>query len=982
MASALGDSRSGSPTSGLGYPKRRGPRGLDDKTLAQRGFIRLVNPRTGKTEMFKCICCSDSVSSDQDCYIPLKNISHHQKTKKHINNHEIWHRNQSQREREQLAYDTAYPHETDAEDDDFPMDFDDPILPHIPDEDTFNSQLLENNTFEDEIFSLPDETGLEKLLFSVLESEGSEEMRQFAEDIRRLQLAKEETPNGFDGDVDGDEGDGEEFDDSIAPENTPLEPDIDNSWSPWPNKIYCLLDVMDSLGRMRFSTRQIRLILWLLRKLNVPNVPSYYSFRKIQSMVRDTVNHFPTKNLVSQLGNHFTVTDPRNAIALQVAHPITSEFITRYPAWQPEEVSEVWHARRWYEFGFEMLNPLWISPETGKQFFVREVTRMKNGELVYPLVWVTLPHGSVGAFSSRVVGQDNDLVIAQEDVITDPIPAKELLAVVSPDERQTIRYENGDVYSLNPLRSTVGINDDFLVVFVSLWADDVSGNRSKQYNKHVNIYMQNTNLPAKLLNQDHFINFISTSQHASWAEQMAEILKIIQGTETMPIQTFNASNKRKCKVVLRVSSLPCDNPQASEEASHIVRGNFLCRTCTVGGSQAEKKTLRVFRALHRDDNPPRNAQSIKASLEQQLDLAMQGGSLDRVKKLQSQTGTKDFFTNDWISKIIPQTRILRAQKKTKDEIYRIMRDWFDQQPGLKRNPLLDVAGLDPAHDTPFELLHTYSLGIMKYGWRHVVSRMPKDRVDILVAKLDSAAKDCLDTDKGDALYIWRYSHSLNGRHYRFLSQSLPLQLFGILTEDEDKATCQLMLSIASLGAHLWFPVIKNLDKYINDLEILVPNVQDLLDEINPDFITKKPKVHYLCHVIRDVLRYGPVIHQATERHERFNSVVRGCTIRGNGHANSHDVAAWFAHAGICAHLVTGGLFVTETGIWGAGHKVLELRQDHGLCTHLGWSVPRKAKKGKVIRLAGQKDGKSYAVEAASGDHCKVGNWVVCRNGVS
>lgn len=28
-----------------------------------------------------------------------------------------------------------------------------------------------------------------------------------------------------------------EFDDSIAPENTPLEPDIDNSWSPWPNKI-------------------------------------------------------------------------------------------------------------------------------------------------------------------------------------------------------------------------------------------------------------------------------------------------------------------------------------------------------------------------------------------------------------------------------------------------------------------------------------------------------------------------------------------------------------------------------------------------------------------------------------------------------------------------------------------------------------------------------------------------------------------------
>nr|KIR49174.1 hypothetical protein I312_01327 [Cryptococcus bacillisporus CA1280] len=42
---------------------------------------------------------------------------------------------------------------------------------------------------------------------------------------------------------------------------------------------------------------------------------------------------------------------------------------------------------------------------------------------------------------------------------------------------------------------------------------------------------------------------------------------------------------------------------------------------------------------------------------------------------------------------------------------------------------------------------------------------------------------------------------LNRRHYRFLSECLPLQLFGILTKAEDKVTCQLMLAIAALGAH-------------------------------------------------------------------------------------------------------------------------------------------------------------------------------------
>lgn len=47
--------------------------------------------------------------------------------------------------------------------------------------------------------------------------------------------------------------------------------------------------------------------------------------------------------------------------------------------------------------------------------------------------------------------------------------------------------------------------------------------------------------------------------------------------------------------------------------------------------------------------PPRSVQTIKASLEQQLDLAMQGGTVDAVKKLQTQTGTKDFFY-EWLNK--------------------------------------------------------------------------------------------------------------------------------------------------------------------------------------------------------------------------------------------------------------------------------------------------------------------------------------------
>jgi hypothetical protein len=79
----------------------------------------------------------------------------------------------------------------------------------------------------------------------------------------------------------------------------------------------------------------------------------------------------------------------------------------------------------------------------------------------------------------------------------------------------------------HPMRK-IAQSDDVIVVFLPLWVDDVSGNRSKQYNKHINIYACNSNLPGKLLQQEFFVRFVSTSQHASSPEQLAAILDMIK----------------------------------------------------------------------------------------------------------------------------------------------------------------------------------------------------------------------------------------------------------------------------------------------------------------------------------------------------------------------------------------------------------------------------------------------------------------------
>lgn len=79
----------------------------------------------------------------------------------------------------------------------------------------------------------------------------------------------------------------------------------------------------------------------------------------------------------------------------------------------------------------------------------------------------------------------------------------------------------------NKLRAIAG-DEDLYVVMLPLWCDDVSGNKSKQYNKHINMYMANSNLPGRLLQQEYFVRFVSTSPHATSPEKFSALKEQIK----------------------------------------------------------------------------------------------------------------------------------------------------------------------------------------------------------------------------------------------------------------------------------------------------------------------------------------------------------------------------------------------------------------------------------------------------------------------
>lgn len=75
-----------------------------------------------------------------------------------------------------------------------------------------------------------------------------------------------------------------------------------------------LLDILDNLPRLRMSSNQFKMILWLLKEAGVPHVPSYASFRKMQAGLRDLCGSTPQPH-TSSLGNIFYVNDVRESVA-------------------------------------------------------------------------------------------------------------------------------------------------------------------------------------------------------------------------------------------------------------------------------------------------------------------------------------------------------------------------------------------------------------------------------------------------------------------------------------------------------------------------------------------------------------------------------------------------------------------------------------------------------------------------------------------
>ncbi|KAJ6607440.1 hypothetical protein B0H10DRAFT_2166796 [Mycena sp. CBHHK59/15] len=754
-----------------------------------------------------------------------------------------------------------------------------------------------------------------------------------------------------------------------------------SEWFPYPSKMMFLLDTLDNLPRLRISNSLMRVFLWVLKEAKCKDVPSFDKLHRIQKKIRSECG-IPTIPCISVQGNIFFMNDPKAIIAKDWANPTTRKLIHLYPE-IPEDgiIREIWHAQQWRKnMNLDILSPMYDAGAT--HYYVNEVSLLKTGNFVVPIRWV-LFRGRVYANAFSIIFNDENeatiiddktTLICVNDLVQNYFDLQQAGKV--PRWSATTIEAGQPARMPNPKR-LIAQGDPLYSSFVDYFGDDVSGNRTKSWNKHWNAYMTHRNLPRKLLQQEFHVHFISTSPNAGISEQFREFKASVEETHTEPVQVQDETGNTT-RFCIHVNAGPSDNPMQNEVSAHIGgKGNHFCRKCEVGGTQKEKATDEGYHALFeaRGAGLPRTKERILDELEKQVKLACSGVP-KHVKDLQTQTGIKDMYTQYWIDQLLlrfKEHKIMEPNRSDRDIQEELVQWTLDNRDKIY-SAFLTMKGFDPTKDTPVEILHTILLGIVKYIWHISHTAWTPEQKRTYYFRVQSTVTDGLSIHVIRANYIMQYAGSLIGCQFKTLAQTNVFHVYGLVTEHQFMA----WKATGELAALLWFPEIRNLAEYRQDLQVAVANVLDVFAMIDPSKIISKIKYHLLAHIDEDVVEFGPLIGVATEIFECFNAIFRFCSILSNHLAPS-----------CVRHFM-------------AAHPVLQRL--------LRWSESKPLKHG-VVKLVALKRGKTvranYKLKATSAaralnfgmyssestwekclhviseslDECFVGSWVFALSGI-
>ncbi|KAI0091387.1 hypothetical protein BDY19DRAFT_886012 [Irpex rosettiformis] len=355
-----------------------------------------------------------------------------------------------------------------------------------------------------------------------------------------------------------------------------------------------------------------------------------------------------------------------------------------------------------------------------------------------------------------------------------------------------------------------------LIIFM----DDVSGNISKQWNKHFVAYMSNGNLPREMIEKEFCVRFVTSSPHASPMELMQAIRDSISAAAESGVDAWDCMNDEEVLLLVYALFFTGDNPMQAELCSQLgLQGNFFCRTCYVGGTRDFKSSLEGYASLFKEGRS-RHPSETAEEISKQVRTSIQPGAQSEIENIRRSSGVRDTGLDEVISTIVEMGKKLRgkltqpplSESDIKNRLREELQDLL-QQREVKDciNPLLGLPGVDIHKDTPTEILHTVLLGVVKYFWAQTVALIEKAKsLSLLQARMQSLTTHGLNLPSFAPEYICHYRGGLIGKHFKSIAQVMPFIIYDLVPSN----VLDAWNVIGDLVMLLWHTEIDDREKYL------------------------------------------------------------------------------------------------------------------------------------------------------------------------
>ncbi|KAL9938883.1 hypothetical protein V8E36_002602 [Tilletia maclaganii] len=733
------------------------------------------------------------------------------------------------------------------------------------------------------------------------------------------------------------------------------------------------------------STSKIKGILMSYRLLGVPDVPSYDQYRASIIELRDRLG----SKIAERAGKDgHTIHTKSLARGLQsdFANPLIRPKLQQYPR-RGAEIRSYQDAEKAGEHPKCRASMIELGP--GRHAYVEEVVQHTNG---YALIerWFEAGDGSMHA-QARDVALNGPSFFVLDDHVN--LAVKDILKTMPELETEVSAVKvikDGTLQCmLNPLRNAA---QGRMVYNIPLFAfiDDLSGNRSKRWNKHLACSVQNAAICAEALGADATIRLFAATDDGTAQELTEALVNELEGLQARGVVCWDTVREETVLVYAHLAAIIADNPQAAELASNIgMKGNYPCRTCEAGGTAGDRATAEGLVKLTQP-GPARTIDGLKRSLALQIQKA--GSGVVGAWSLEaSRLGVKDKLTSSVCERLVEEYKTRMTDEdadKTEalDEVGIVRSAILDD--GRIWNPLFrleGVTGFDVTRDIPCEILHTILLGPVKYLARRTLKHMTAEDKTKLAQWLSAASTVGIsDGERLRGSYMIKHIQSLVGKDFRRLAQTMHWALQQVKVDEPVRAAWK---ALGELAAAMYSPVLYRgtMDEWKLHLRSTLQQFHLECAAVIPDALSNRPKMHLLCHAISDMERFGPLPNVSAERFESFNAIVREASVHSNRRNPSRDIARRVGDEEIIRDLISGAAYFDykEKTLRQAGPGVRAMLQtDDALRKHVreAYGLGRLDSTRKPTPT-GAYDAKARAVKVASGDWIEEQDIVLVRNAI-